>query len=147
MTTSPRVRVAGVDDLPALLRLVAQLHSGQGPPDERAGRAALEHILERPDHTLLVAEVDGEPAGTLHLVVAPNLTHDGKPWAIVENVVVDEPHRRRGVGRALMDEAMARARAAGCYKVQLLSAVERDAAAFYESLGFEARALGYRRYF
>jgi len=104
-------------------------------------------ILPREGHALLVAEGDGAIVGTLHLVVVPNLTHDGSPWAIVENVVVDEGRRGHGVGRALMEEAERRAREVGCYKVQLLSADHRGVQAFYENLGFEPRARGYRKYF
>lgn len=80
-------------------------------------------------------------------MIAPNLTHDGASWATVENVVVDEGRRGQGVGRALMEEAERRARDAGCYKVQLMSADEREVGAFYEVLGFELRARGYRKYY
>ena len=74
-----------------------------------------------------------------------NLTHTGRPWAVVENVVVAHVHRRRGVGRALMQEAMAQARRVGCYKVQLTSGKHRaEAHAFYRSLGFEAVAEGFK---
>ena len=141
------IRPAGSADLPEVLRLVAQLHPEDRPPDpDRAGRALAE-ILSRADHALLVAERGGAVTGTLHLVMAPNLTHDGAPWAVVENIVVDEGFRGQGVGRALMDEAERRAREAGCYKVQLMSADERGVGAFYEGLGFELRARGYRKYF
>ena len=107
----------------------------------------LPDILTRDGHTLLVAEIDGEPVGTLHLIVVPNITHEGTPWAIVENVSVDAAHQRSGVGRALMEDAERRAREAGCYKVQLLSGEQRGAGAFYERLGYEHAACGYRKYF
>ena len=126
---------------------MAQLHPEDAPPDPDPAARALTEILARDDHALLVAETGGEVAGTLHLVISPNLTHDGAPWAIVENVVVDEGRRGSGIGRALMEEAERRARAAGCYKVQLMSADERGVGAFYEGLGFEPRARGYRKYF
>ena len=142
-----QVRTARSGDLPDVLRLVAQLHPDDPPPDPERAAAALPEILSREDHALLVAEVDGQLVGTLHLIVSPNLTHDGAPWAIVENVVVDDGRRGTGIGRALMDEAERRARRAGCYKVQLLSADHRDAGAFYGTLGYELRARGYRKYF
>jgi GNAT superfamily N-acetyltransferase len=141
------VRPAGPADLPDVLRLVAQLHPDDAPPDAGRAARALTEILTRDDHALLVAETGGAITGTLHLVVAPNLTHDGAPWAIVENVVVDESRRGGGIGSALMHEAERRARQAGCYKVQLMSADHRGVGAFYETLGFEPRARGYRKYF
>ena len=87
-------------------------------------------------------------AGTVDVLTVTNLTHGGRPWAVVENVVVAGAHRRRGIGRALMHEAMGQARRAGCYKVQLTSGKHRaDAHAFYRSLGFEAVAEGFKAYF
>jgi GNAT superfamily N-acetyltransferase len=142
------IRPAGPADLPEVLRLVALLHPEDAPPDPDPAARALTEILSRgDDHALLVAETGGAIVGTLHLVISPNLTHDGAPWAIVENVVVDEARRASGVGRALMEEAERRARDAGCYKVQLMSADQRGVGAFYETLGFEPRARGYRKYF
>jgi GNAT superfamily N-acetyltransferase len=141
------IRPAGPADLPEVLRLVALLHPEDAPPDPDPAARALTEILSRDDHALLVAETGGAIVGTLHLVISPNLTHDGAPWAIVENVVVDEARRASGIGRALMEEAERRARDAGCYKVQLMSADQRGVGAFYETLGFEPRARGYRKYF
>jgi GNAT superfamily N-acetyltransferase len=68
-------------------------------------------------------------------------------WAIVENVVVDQGERRAGVGRALMEEIVRRCRQADCYKIQLLSRKHRRSAhTFYESLGFQRSAEGFRLY-
>ena len=39
----------------------------------------------------------------------------GAPWAVLENVVVTERLRRQGIGRALLTEAIRRARDAGAY--------------------------------
>ena len=50
------------------------------------------------------------------------------PWAAVENVVVDDRYHRRGVGRALMEEAARRAREADCHRLQLLSSQRRTEA-------------------
>jgi GNAT superfamily N-acetyltransferase len=68
-------------------------------------------------------------------------------WAMVENVVVDQDRRRAGVGRALMEEIVGLCRQANCYKIQLLSRTHRTSAhVFYESLGFQRSAEGFRLY-
>lgn len=96
---------------------------------------------------LLVSEIDGRVVGTVTLVIVPNLTHDSKPWAQVENMVVDESQRGTGAGRQLMDECVRLAREAGCYKVQLQSAEGRSGAhRFYERLGFTDSSAGFRLY-
>jgi GNAT superfamily N-acetyltransferase len=146
------IRDARLEDLPELLRLYRQLAARPGEGEEDPARrawiaAAFAAIEAQRGRRLLVAEGDGRLAGTLDLLVVTNLTHGGRPWAIVENVVVDLTARRAGVGRALMREAERTARAAGCYKIQLLSARRRlEAHEFYRALGFESSAEGFRRY-
>jgi GNAT superfamily N-acetyltransferase len=151
--TAARVRTAHRDDLPRLLELLSELRERATPgvaweqAEPEAAAGAWDEILADPRRAFLVAEIDGAVVGAADLIVAPNLTHGAKPLAFVENVVVTSAHRGGGIGRALMAEAEARARDAGCYKVQLLSNELREAAhRFYESLGYRASARGYRRY-
>ncbi len=145
-----RVREATPTDLDALMGLYEQL---TGSPEERMPapapdpREVIEQIIAAPARSLLVAELDGELVGTVDMLIAPNLTHHAQPWALVENVVVAESARRRGVGRALMLRAIELARAARCYKVNLISGNERTGAHdFYRSLGFEAIGQGFKTY-
>jgi hypothetical protein len=53
----------------------------------------LRDILGMPGRSLLVAEVDDTVVGTIDLLIVPNVTHGGRPWAIVENLIVDEAAR------------------------------------------------------
>jgi GNAT superfamily N-acetyltransferase len=147
------VRPAGRSDLAAVLGLLEELrwdrHLGSGTPTPGAGEAtrAWESILGQDGRVVLLAEATGEIVGTADLLIVANLTHELRPWAIVEHIVVAHQARRRGIGRALLADAVARAHAAGCYKVQLLSRKERsDAHRFYEAVGFEPTAEGFRRY-
>ena len=51
-------------------------------------------MMESPDLTVYVAEVDGEVVGTATTMVMPNVTYDCAPTAFVEAVVVVPAHRR-----------------------------------------------------
>ena len=63
-------------------------------------------------------------------------------------MVVEEKYRSKGVGKQLMEACMAKAKAAGCYKVMLASSKHRTRAhKFYRGLGFEEDALSFRYYF
>ena len=65
-------------------------------------------------------------------------------FALIENLVVDENHRRRGIGRALMSRAHQWARDMGAESIELtVYEFNRGAKAFYESLeyGTESRKM------
>jgi GNAT superfamily N-acetyltransferase len=143
------VRRAVSGDLDALREVLAFLHDGPPWSDDEGIRAreALERIVNDPRRALLLALVAGAPAGTIDVNVCTNLTRHVRPFAIIENVVVVPAARRQGVGRRLMAEALDFAQAQGCYKAQLVSANQRDAAHhLYAALGFDADVSGYRRY-
>lgn len=68
------------------------------------------------------------------------------PFAQLENLIVDEAHRGRALGRALMGWCMDTARAAGCYKLQFQSHHRKAAHGFYRRLGYQALTMGFHRY-
>jgi GNAT superfamily N-acetyltransferase len=91
-----------------------------------------------------VAVSEGTTVGTFALLIMDNLAHLGAPSAIVEDVCVDDQHRGRGIGRAMMTFAVEHARARGCYKLALSSNSARpDAHAFYRALGFQQHGLSF----
>ena len=101
--------------------------------------SAFDTIDRDPNNELVVAEADGRIVGTLQLTYIPYLTYQGSWRALIEGVRVDAAVRGRGLGRRLIEHAIARARERGCAMVQLTSNKSRtDAIRFYESLGFTA---------
>jgi GNAT superfamily N-acetyltransferase len=142
-----KIRTATRNDLPRLVELVDQLSIEQSREDSAYDYLpAFEAIEADSRQTLFVAEDEqGGLVGTLVLIVVANLSHRGRPWAIIENVVVDEEHRGKGVGEQLVRHAVGLAREAGCYKVALASNKQRDDAhRFYRRLGFTATHEGFR---
>lgn len=148
----PQVRPACLEDAEGLRRLYSELASDRPdalPADEDVTAEVLAGIAQQPHRWLLVAELGaGQIVGTVDLLIVKNLTHGARPWAIVENVVVAESYRRRGIGSALMQDAIRRAKSANCYKLQLVSGKQREPAHhFYRALGLEAVAEGFKVYF
>jgi len=128
------------DVVTAFERLIPQLSSSNPPPS----REFLTRIVESDAAILLVAEEGGEILGSLTLVVFPIPTAI-RAW--IEDVVVDEAGRGRGVGNALNAEALARAAALGAKTVDLTSRPSRAAAnRLYRRLGFEKRETNVYRY-
>jgi len=146
------IRTAKEEDIPRILELYRQLAFTPPPPSSpqpsvEEYRWAFAEMSAVPGYRLLVAEEDGEIFGTTVLAILPGIAHGVSPFAVVEYVVVDEKCRRKGIGRLLMDDIVARAKEAGCYKIMLTSDKRRkEAHEFYKSLGFEASAHGFRLY-
>ena len=136
--TAPLIRPVALHELDQLLALYQHLHPTDAPLPARDELDALwRRILADPQLHYLVAEVDGQLVASCTLAVIANLTRGARPYAVVENVVTHAAFRRRGVAKALLRDAIARAWQAGCYKVMLLSGTEREAAhTLYESIGF-----------
>jgi GNAT superfamily N-acetyltransferase len=86
---------------------------------------------------LVVAEADGAVVGLAALHTSLSVEYD-EPAAKLSAIVVDEEWRERGVGKALVEEMGAEARARGCCILFLTTNERRvDAHAFYSRLGFE----------
>ncbi|XSC48098.1 GNAT family N-acetyltransferase [Bradyrhizobium sp. RDT10] len=83
---------------------------------------------------------------TCTLVIVPNLTRGGAPYALIENVVTDAQHRKRGYGKLILRTAISAASwGHDCYKVMLLTG-SRDPATlkFYQEVGFEQSKTGFQ---
>lgn len=120
----------------AVLRLVPQLGSHKTAPT----RDDLKMLVESDSSTLLIARYPDENGA---IVGFSNLTVYRVPTgvrSIVEDVVVDEAVRRRGIAKALMKKAIELAREAGASSISLSSNPKREAAnLLYQSMGFELR--------
>jgi GNAT superfamily N-acetyltransferase len=88
---------------------------------------------------VLVADVDGAVAGMCQVSVIRQLEHLGASLAELDSIHVVEAYRSAGITPVLTDAAIALARDAGCYRIQLTKQKDRPSAvAFYESVGFVA---------
>ena len=120
----------------ALQRLIPQLGVHKIPPTLQE----LNELIKSESTTLLAArypDENGAMAGVLSLTIyrVPTGIH-----SILEDVVVDEKMRRRGIGEALIRYAIELAREAGANGVSLTSNSQREGAnQLYQSLGFELR--------
>ncbi|WP_249158356.1 GNAT family N-acetyltransferase [Bradyrhizobium jicamae] len=101
--------------------------------------------VERDENLQLVVAVDADGAvvGCLQLAVLSGVSSQGAPRGLLEDVRVATHLRSRGIGEALVNWAVAEARAKGCHLVELLTHHTRaDAQRFYERLGFARSHVG-----
>ena len=126
--------IVSADLTASIGRLVGQLSSSAIAPTEDEVR----EIVESPATRLVVARDDDDAIiGALTLVLF-RIPTGMRAW--IEDVVVDESARGRGVGEALTREALRLAADAGARSVDLTSRPSRTAAnRLYRRLGFEER--------
>ena len=138
-----QIQKARRKDLPIVLRLLAAMDGEEPLPLARA--TAIHREMSRyPSYSCYLALADGVAIGTFSLLVFPTLVHDGRLEALVDGVVVDPAFRGRGIGGAMMAEAMRLAAQAGCHKLGLSSNAKReDAHRFYRSLGFRQHGVSF----
>ncbi len=131
----------GADELLAAFeRLIPQLSSSNPPPS----RETLSFIARSEASHLLVAVEDGNIYGSMTLVVF-TIPTGIRAW--IEDVVVDEAARGKGVGALLNQTALDMAKEMGATTVDLTSRPSREAAnRLYQRLGFEARETNIYRY-
>lgn len=135
------MRTAAAADLPAILRLLADdpLGKTRETAVEAPYQAAFAAIAADPNQDVVVAELDGQVVGCFQLGFIPGLSRRGAWRAQIESVRIDSALRGRGAGQAMMEWAIAKARARGCALVQLTTDKRRpDAHRFYARLGFVA---------
>ena len=104
----------------------------------------LEAIVNNDATSLLVAKVDDTIVGSLTLAVFPIPT-GRRAW--IEDVVVDEAARGKGIGEKLTRAAIDVAADLGARTVDLTSRPSREAAnRLYQRIGFEKRVTNVYRY-
>ncbi|WP_027342301.1 GNAT family N-acetyltransferase [Hamadaea tsunoensis] len=94
--------------------------------DQAPEPAATARFLADDRHHLLIAYLDGQPAG---MVTGVEMTHPDKGTEMfLYELGVDKAYRRRGVGRALVGALADLARERGCYGQWVITDEDNDAA-------------------
>jgi ribosomal protein S18 acetylase RimI-like enzyme len=134
------VMSASADVLAACHRLIPQLSASSAPISAQE----LEEIIESDTTVLFAARSNQEIVGLLTLAIF-RIPTGVRAW--IEDVVVDDKARGKGVGDALNRAALAEAGRRGAKTVDLTSRPSREAAnRLYQRLGFKQRETNVYRY-
>jgi len=143
------IRPATRLDYPSICEIFAEgetFHAAALPDVFRVGDGPIHteefvfQAIEDEDVTLLVADEGGEVVGVVHVVVRRSPDFSSlvpRCYANVESLVVGAGFRRRGIGRALMEEAHHWAAGKGLPGIELtVWEFNKGAIALYEELGY-----------
>jgi GNAT superfamily N-acetyltransferase len=142
------LRIATQDDAALLAALQTEMDDGDPAAITHADTAAMHNVLAAmagyPNFQAYIVQEDGQPIASFTLMVFASPSQGGQPQALLDAVVVSRSHRGRGIGEAMVREALLLASQAGCYKLILSSNLKRrDAHRFYEQLGFRQHGISY----
>lgn len=134
------IREATINDVNDLYELYMK-HLTKYPPAEPQNLSdwanLLTTLIKNPDYHLLMGEADGKAVSSVTIVIIRNLTHNLRPYSVIENVVTHEGYRGRGYASALLNRACDIAKENLCYKVMLMTGSKKESTLrFYESCGF-----------
>ncbi len=142
------VRALRVDDLPQAMALIAEFQLPEVKAlTENDIRSIYSKILST-GGVVLGAFKGDRLMGTCTLNICANLSWSGRPYAIIENIIVTEAERNQGIGKYLLLVASRTAIGKDCYKVALMTQQRSEAMqAFYKSAGFSDDKVGYQMRF
>ncbi len=139
------IRAAHAADLEGLLKLYPQLNPSDEAMSLDLAASRLGDINQLPGSAVLLGLLGNDLVASCTLIVIPNLTRAGRPYALIENVVTDALHRGRGYGTRILRAAVDAAWGAGCYKVMLMTGSKQPSTLkFYENAGFEQTKTGFQ---
>ncbi len=91
------------------------------------------------NYIFLCAEYNGKVIGTIQGIICEELYGDCIPFLVMENFVVDENFRGKGIGRRLLSELEKVGKEKNCSQIIFITETDRkDTVKFYEKLGFNS---------
>lgn len=126
-------------DLMGLMQLYTQLHDNPIPNDSIQLQQLWNQIRMDFNHHIIVAELDHKIVSSCVCVIIPNLTHQQRPYALIENVITDSNYRKRGLATACLNFAKELAIKENCYKLMLLTGSKQESTLnFYKEAGYNS---------
>ena len=139
------IRDLAAEDLHSLAQLYKQFW-GEACNLENM-QIVYETVCKDPRYVFLVADDHGLLTGSVRGVVCAALYGNCKPFMVVDDVIVDMPYRRRGIGKRLMLCLEARALENDCSFITFVTENSRiEAQRFYSALGYDPDAyVGFKK--
>ena len=143
-----KAQTRDISGILALLKQVGQVHHNIRPDIFPVGTlkynaAQLEHLLQDETRPIFIAEVENGVAGycfCIHKVIEDTSVSVGRQELYIDDLCVDENHRRMGIARALYDHTLNYAKETGCRMLTLnVWCGNQGAMRFYEQMGMKPR--------
>lgn len=108
------VRTANKEDIPQILQLYRHLNLDDADIEIEDAYKRWELLQLYTGSQIYVGSLSDLIIATCTLIVIPNLTRGGAPYALIENVVTNTAYRKQGYGKMVLKKAIAAAWQAKC---------------------------------
>jgi len=135
-----KIREVILEDVEELMELYLK-HLTRYPPKEKQNKeewiSLIKKLITNEDYHLLVGLNDNKIVSSVTLAIIRNLTHNLRPYSVIENVVTHKDYRKLGYASKLMEKASKIASDNKCYKIMLMTGSKRESTLnFYKENGF-----------
>ncbi|WP_196157405.1 GNAT family N-acetyltransferase [Reinekea sp. G2M2-21] len=129
-------RTAKAEDLDDINVLFQSVQRG-AVAFSRRQEIVFQRLLDEALVDLLVVEQDEFVVACCHCAIIPTLGFDGRPYAMLNHLIVDPLNRRQGLATRLLSYASEYAKKSGCYQIYLAADATQDwQQAFVRKSGF-----------
>ena len=131
------VLIEDIDDLQELYLNHLTPYPPQQPQRREHWIALIEKLMLDSDYHLIVGVEGCTVVSSVTLVVIRNLTHNLRPYSVMENVVTHKDFRNKGYASKLIEYGSNIAKQENCYKIMLMTGSKRETTLnFYKKNGF-----------
>ena len=140
------LQTATADDLESLAQLFKEL-SGE-VTDLYKMKENFKVMESNPNYVILTAKENNLVVGSVMGIICLDLVRKCKPFMVIENVIVKNAWRGKGIGVKLMDEIEEIGRTRECFYTMFVSGGQRkESHKFYEALGYDLDFVqGFKKY-
>ncbi len=142
---SPKVIVEATEsDLPDMVGLLTELSSSLEQPHDLDQQELIDNclsIIHNPLAFILLAKEEAKTVGLIDFSMRRTALHRG-PSALVDEIVVTQEYRGKGIGSSLLTAAIDKCRQLGCCEIEVSTEMSNEAArALYQASGFSGDAV------
>jgi GNAT superfamily N-acetyltransferase len=139
-----KIAKLGIDEIPELVKLYDELVPVKN--ELEAAQKKYREIIDNDDYMIFVAKEEDKIIGTAMGICCKTLAFNGKNFLVVEDVIVSEKYRGKGIGRKLFEALDNFAIDKNCaYAILVSSDFRAEAHIFYEKMGYIDGVKGFRK--
>jgi GNAT superfamily N-acetyltransferase len=139
------IRALQINDMESLANLYSVFWNEKS--DINKMKVKFTQLQKNDAYVLLCAVLDNTVVGSVMGIICEELYGECQPFMVLENMVINNDYRKKGIGKALFAALEKIAREKGCTQIILVTEANRkDACGFYESVGFHPTDhMGYKK--